>query len=155
MWVGTATNPGAALPVAIPIVVGGPMVPRLLQDGAPISAVLPFFLVPLVLIGLPALAFAMVRVVVGPHGASIGLGPWGWPTRRFAVADIVWAGTDFVEPIRFGGWGWRLGGGARTAVVIRRGEALVLDLADGSRFTVTVDGAEHAASLLNAYRLIT
>jgi hypothetical protein len=39
--------------------------------------------------------------------------------------------------------------GDRTAVVLRSGEALQLDLADGSRFLATVDDAATAAALVN------
>jgi hypothetical protein len=39
--------------------------------------------------------------------------------------------------------------GERTALLLRSGEALELDLADGSRFLVTVDDAATAAALVN------
>ena len=37
-----------------------------------------------------------------------------------------------------------------TAVVVRRGPGLVLDLGDGRRFTVTVDDAEGAVRAISA-----
>lgn len=148
VWTGRAYNRGALLLVVVPLVGALPVVPRVLQDGA---SVVPL-VIPVVLLGLPALAFTTVRVVVGPEAVVIGLGPWGWPTRQFSTPDIARASVELVEPMDVGGWGWRTGRRGRTAVVIRRGEALILDLVDGGRFTVTVDDAKHAASLVNAYR---
>ncbi len=58
-------------------------------------------------------------------------------------------GGDLIEPLAYGGWGWRVVPGG-TAVVVRGGEALVVELRSGRRFAVTVDGAAEAAALLNA-----
>jgi hypothetical protein len=148
VWTGRAYNRAALLLVVVPLLGALPVLPRALQDGASLVPLL----APVVLLGLPAVAFTTVRVVVGPEAVVVGLGPWGWPTRRFTTPDIVRASVDIVEPMDVGGWGWRTGRRGRTAVVIRRGEALILDLANGGRFVVTVDDAGHAAALVNAYR---
>jgi hypothetical protein len=55
-----------------------------------------------------------------------------------------------VLPLQYGGWGWRFRP-QTTAVVIRRGDGLELELRNGRRFVVTVDGAEQAAGVVNDY----
>jgi hypothetical protein len=60
-------------------------------------------------------------------------------------------GADFapkVTPRQWGGWGYRWRPEKGTAVVVRRGEALVLRLGDGRTFTVTVDNAEAAVRFI-------
>jgi hypothetical protein len=148
VWTGRAYNRGALVLVVVPLLGALPVLPRALQDGASLVPLL----APVVLLGLPAVAFTTVRVVVGPEAVVVGLGPWGRPSRRFTTPDIARASVDMVEPMDVGGWGWRTSGRGRTAIVIRRGEALILDLVDGDRFVVTVDDAGHAAALVNAYR---
>lgn len=107
------------------------------------------FLVTLAVVFL-ALAFASARVTVGPKAVVVGLGPWGWPRRRVALDDIRRATNTNVDPMSYGGWGYRVKRGV-TAVVVRRGDALQLDLNNGRSFTVTVDQADQGASLVNHY----
>lgn len=49
-----------------------------------------------------------------------------------------------VTPRHWGGWGYRWRPEQGTAVVVRRGEGVVVRLGDGRDFTVTVDDAEGA-----------
>ncbi|MFE1953448.1 hypothetical protein ACFW9D_23615 [Streptomyces sp. NPDC059524] len=91
------------------------------------------------------LAFLHVAVKVDKDHLEVRCGHVGLPRRRIPLDHVVDA--DFaprVTPRQWGGWGYRWRPEIGTAVVVRRGEGLVLSLGDGRKFTVTVDNAESA-----------
>lgn len=97
----------------------------------------------LVLFG--TLAFVHVAVKVDKDCLEVRCGHMGVPRRRIPLSHII--GADFaprVTPRQWGGWGYRWRPEQGTAVVVRRGEGLVLRLGDGHTFTITVDNAEAA-----------
>ncbi|MYS06873.1 hypothetical protein GTW71_10590, partial [Streptomyces sp. SID6041] len=97
----------------------------------------------LVLFG--TLAFVHVAVKVDDSAMEVRCGHIGVPRRRILLSHIV--GADFepsVTPRHWGGWGYRWRPEQGTAVVVRRGEGLIVRLGDGLTFTVTVDDAESA-----------
>ncbi|MEV7569647.1 hypothetical protein [Streptomyces tanashiensis] len=103
----------------------------------------------LVLFG--TLAFVHVAVKVDDHAMEVRCGHMGVPRRRILLTQVVAA--DFapsVTPRQWGGWGYRWRPEKGTAVIVRRGEALVLRLGDGLTFTVTVDDAESAVRVIRA-----
>lgn len=102
----------------------------------------------LVLFG--TLAFVRVELTVDQHGLEVRCGHMGLPRRRIPLDHVV--GAEFaprVTPRQWGGWGYRWRPEKGTAVVVRRGEGLVLTLADGRHFTVTVDDAETAVRVIH------
>ncbi|WP_051326188.1 hypothetical protein [Glycomyces tenuis] len=109
--------------------------------------------VPLTAFGLVAVwavyaLFNGVAVTVGARGVQLRLGLFGWPRVRIALEDIVSARAEDLSPADVGGWGYRVGP-ARTAVMLRGGECLVLARTGGREFAVSVDGAAEAAALVN------
>ncbi|MGW1714517.1 hypothetical protein [Streptomyces sp. NPDC002156] len=101
----------------------------------------------LVLFG--TLAFVHVAVKVDKDSLEVRCGHIGLPRRRIPLSQIV--GADFVArvtPRQWGGWGYRWRPHQGTAVVVRRGEGLVLRLGDGHTFTITVDNAEAAVRVI-------
>ncbi|MFJ5552805.1 MULTISPECIES: hypothetical protein [unclassified Streptomyces] len=97
------------------------------------------------------LAFVHVAVTVDDDGLEVRCGHIGVPRRRFRLADI--ASAEFVPrvtPRQWGGWGYRWRPEKGTAVVVRRGEAVVLRFGDGRLFTVTVDDAETAVRVIRS-----
>ena len=65
--------------------------------------------------------------------------------------EIEWADVAQVNPARdFGGWGYRLGRGGRSGILMRSGEALVVNRSGGRRLVVTIDDARRGAALLNS-----
>ncbi|MFD8207623.1 hypothetical protein ACFV2S_14700 [Streptomyces sp. NPDC059695] len=101
----------------------------------------------LVLFG--TLAFVHVAVRVDDRAMEVRCGHMGVPRRRIPLAQVV--GADFapsVTPRQWGGWGYRWRPEKGTAVIVRRGEGLVLRLGDGLTFTVTVDDAESAVRVI-------
>lgn len=89
------------------------------------------------------LAFVHVAVKVDKDCLEVRCGHIGLPRRRIPLSHVV--GADFapqVTPRQWGGWGYRWRPEMGTAVIVRRGEGVVLLLGDGHTFTITVDNAE-------------
>ncbi|WP_030660482.1 hypothetical protein [Streptomyces cellulosae] len=101
----------------------------------------------LVLFG--TLAFVHVALKVDKESLEVRCGHIGVPRRRIPLAQV--AGAEFdphVTPRHWGGWGYRWRPEKGTAVVVRRGEGVVLRLWDGHTFTITVDDAEAAVRVI-------
>ncbi|MFF4395067.1 hypothetical protein [Streptomyces sp. NPDC001480] len=101
----------------------------------------------LVLFG--TLAFVHVALKVDQECLEVRCGHVGVPRRRIPLSHV--AGADFdphVTPRHWGGWGYRWRPEKGTAVVVRRGEGIVLRLWDGHTFTITVDNAESAVRVI-------
>ncbi|MGW8398566.1 hypothetical protein ACWGLP_18045, partial [Streptomyces lydicus] len=104
----------------------------------------------LVLFG--TLAFVHVAVRVDRECLEVRCGHIGVPRRRIPLDTVV--GADFapqVTPRHWGGWGYRWRPEQGTAVVVRRGEGLVLRLGDGRTFTITVDDAEDGVRAIHRF----
>lgn len=104
--------------------------------------------------GLAMVSFMSLDVAVGETGVRVRAGALRWPTVHFGLDEIEAARSVHWDPLRGGlvsGWGYRgsLRLMGRAGWVLRGGPALELDLTDGRRFVVTVDGAEEAAAVLN------
>lgn len=102
------------------------------------------------LAGLPLIAAALilsrVRVTVDRNGLTTSLG--GIFRRRIPLAEMDGAEAVELHPSEWGGWGYRMAPG-RTALVLRRGDAIAIRLKDGNNFSVSVDHAATGAGLLN------
>jgi len=94
--------------------------------------------------------FTSITVAVGPAGFKVRFGPFGWPAIRVALADIERIEVEDVEPLAYGGWGYRAMPGVR-AVVIRRGIGLRIVRRGRPDLVVTVDDAATAAGVLAAH----
>ncbi|MEW2163631.1 hypothetical protein AB0912_11615 [Streptomyces sp. NPDC007084] len=95
------------------------------------------------------LAFVHVAVKVDKDCLEVRCGHIGLPRRRIPLSSVV--GADFapqVTPRQWGGWGYRWRPEQGTAVIVRRGEGVVLRLGDGHTFTITVDNAEAAVRII-------
>ncbi len=101
---------------------------------------------------LGGLLLGEVRVTADRRGVRLTAGVLGVPVKRIALADITAATAEPVRPVAWGGWGYRVLPG-RSALVLRAGPGLVLDLRDGRRFAVTMDDPRTPAALLTALRV--
>lgn len=106
----------------------------------------------LVLLAL-ALWFCTIRVTVDRQGVTV-TGIFDWPKSHTSLDEIVRARTAQVHPIRhFGGYGFRFAvfGPYRGAkgFVLRGGEAIMLERADGGHTLIVVDDAATAAGVIN------
>lgn len=118
----------------------------LLAAGLPITIA-----VALGILALVGATLGSARVVVDRTGLLVRAGLLGWPRKRVPLDEIVRATATTIRPREWGGWGYRVTPG-RSALVLRAGPGLVVDLVDGRRFAVTVDDPETPAGLLNALR---
>ena len=102
-----------------------------------------------VLVLFGTLAFVHVDLKLDKDSLDVRCGHLGLPRRRIPLSHV--AGADFesdVTPRHWGGWGYRWRPEKGTAVVVRRGEGVVLRLWDGHTFTITVDDAESAVRVI-------
>lgn len=103
---------------------------------------------------LPLLLFSAMRIQADNNGLVVRSALLGWRFARIKTKDIVQASVIDVEPMKWGGWGYRgslkLAGTA--AVVMRRGPGLHLQLTGDRVFVVTMDNPSGAAAVLNATR---
>ncbi|MFE5793912.1 hypothetical protein ACFQ8C_15230 [Streptomyces sp. NPDC056503] len=123
----------------------------LLLAGGAVAALLgPWPLLPVALVvAVPGLALARVRVNVDRHGLTVRSTLTPRPRVHVPLADITAADVRDVDALReFGGWGYRVRA-HRSGVVLRSGEALVVRRGNGREFAVTVPDARTAAALLN------
>ncbi|MEI7032294.1 hypothetical protein [Streptomyces pratensis] len=154
VWTGRATNRAQWLPalagagcvaLGIQLAVGSPwtagFAPLLMSVVGCLAAGL------LILFG--TIAFVHVAVRVDGDSLEVRCGHAGLPRRRILLRHVT--GADFVpriNPRQWGGWGYRWRPEQGTAVVVRKGEGMILRLGDGRTFTVTVDDAETAVRLI-------
>ncbi|MDJ0381215.1 hypothetical protein [Streptomyces sp. G-G2] len=98
------------------------------------------------------LAFVHVAVTVDSQSLEVRCGHIGLPRRRISLAEVTEAEfAPRITPQQWGGWGYRWRPEKGTAVIVRRGEGLVLRLGDGKVFTVTVDDAENAVRVIRTH----
>jgi hypothetical protein len=102
-------------------------------------------------LGIACLFFTSIRVTADRNGIQIAYGMLHWPVQRVGLAEIHRATILQIEPMAWGGWGYRgsLRMTRRAAVVLRRGKGLKLELSGDRVFAITVDNAEEGASVLN------
>ncbi|WP_433612529.1 DUF1648 domain-containing protein [Prescottella agglutinans] len=146
MWTGTAAMPRwlAAVLALVPIVIVVSVVWATSADAVPMLLVAA--VVGALLMGL---ALAPVHVVVDGRGLETRYVLTGGrrriPLDEIARADVVKIGLIN----RYGGIGYRVGPDG-VGLLVRPGAALRVTRGDGSKFTVTVDGADQAAAVLNS-----
>lgn len=98
------------------------------------------------------LLLGRIRVTADRRGLRLAVGPIGVPVKQIALADIAAAEVAQINPMEWGGWGYRVTPG-RSALVLRGGPGLVLLLRDGRRFAVTMDEPQVPAALLTALHI--
>lgn len=146
VWTGTAAMPRwlavmlGILPVAVAAAVTWSS-----SEGA-VPAVLVTAVVGALLMGV---ALAPVHVVVDGRGLETRYALTGG-RRRIPLDEIARADAVRIGLInRYGGIGYRVGPDG-VGLLVRPGPALRITRGDGSKFTVTVDGADQAAAVLNS-----
>lgn len=98
------------------------------------------------------LAFTHVKVQVDRECVEVRCGHIGLPRRRIPLADVSGARlVPHISPRSWGGWGYRWRPEKGTAVIVRRGPGIIIDLGTGHRFTVTVDDPEGAVQAIGEW----
>jgi len=89
------------------------------------------------------------RVSVDERGLTVR-SALGWPRLVVPLDEVEQSRVVQVRPVaEFGGWGYRLGRGGRTGIVLRTGPGVEVERTGGRSYVVTVDDAERAVALLN------
>ena len=99
-----------------------------------------------VLVAGVGVVFSQVEAHVTNDGMRVRLG--GIPVRRFPLEEISSAATIDVDPVGFGGRGWKVLPD-KTALILRAGEAMAITFLEGQQFVITVDDASTGSALLN------
>ncbi len=142
VWSGGATNP--VFVVVALVVATAPIIPALLIGERVYLGIIG---ASAILVGLLASTLSRVRVTIGPKGLVVRYGWLNWPRTHIPSRDIAAVSVEEVQPMRYGGWGYRVVPGAR-AVVLRNGPAIRVERRDGPAFVVTVEDAAHGAAVL-------
>ncbi|WP_136043499.1 MULTISPECIES: DUF1648 domain-containing protein [unclassified Microbacterium] len=149
VWVATTTMPRGALAFLFIVLLGlVALAAYMLGTGVAGGWIVA---VVVLVVGLALAATASFRVKVTPEGfAARAL--LGWPRIRIPLDEIESARAVEISPFgEFGGWGWRISVDGRTGIVMRQGSAIEVSRRGRRPFIVTIDGAEEAAALLQAY----
>jgi len=153
-WTGTCASKGfALLSVGLTLVlvaIGVGTVIALKGLGAPQWAGW-FVAVMGLVVGVLGWLMSSLEVRVTDADFVVKFGPFGWPRRTIELIDVRSAEVIAVDPMQWGGWGYRWIPGAKaSAAVIRKGPGIVLTLADAGRFAVTVNDAASGAAATTA-----
>ncbi|MDR4532132.1 hypothetical protein [Glutamicibacter sp. PS] len=89
-----------------------------------------------------------VQIRITRSGLLVRSALFGFPLRRIENRNVLAATSELIEPMQWGGWGWRFFPGG-SAVVMRRTQGLVVETLNGKRFAVTMPDSEQAARLLH------
>lgn len=155
VWLGVTAMPRAArAAVAVLLLALAGLAAYMLLTGVPggwIVAVAVAVAVAVVVVAAALTTAASFRVRITPEGFQVRA-LTGWPRTTIPIAEIESARAVGISPFgEFGGWGWRIAVDGRTGIVMRRGAAIEVSRRDRRPFIVTIDGAEEAAALLQAY----
>jgi len=91
----------------------------------------------------------VLTVRVDNRAITVAWGPGRWPRIVVPIERVERAEAALIDPLRWGGWGYRATPRGRAAVV-RRGPGLVITRTSGPRLAVTVDRPEGGAALVDA-----
>jgi hypothetical protein len=144
VWVGRQAWPVARVLGSVLVAAGGLVIAlRAVAETLVFGATL-------VLVGILLWWFTSIAVAVGPVGMKVRFGPLGWPMIRVPLDAVEDLEVEHVEPLAYGGWGYRVMPGVR-AVVIRRGVGLRVRRTGRPDLIVTVDDAATAGGVLAAH----
>jgi hypothetical protein len=90
---------------------------------------------------LPVLAFVRLRISVDSHGLKVVTALLGLSLKTIPLTEIESVHIDALEPLRWGGWGYRIVPG-RSAIILRTGPGIVVTLNNGKQFAVSLENPE-------------
>ncbi|MFJ4224501.1 DUF1648 domain-containing protein [Microbacterium sp. NPDC089695] len=149
VWLATVTMPFGALAFLLLVLTGlAALAVYMLIAGVTGAGIVALVVL---IVGAAIAATTSYRVSVTPEGFS-ARALLGRPRVEIPVSEVTAVRAVDVSPFgEFGGWGWRISVDGRTGIVMRRGPAVEVSRRDRRPFLVTIDGAEEAAALLQAY----
>lgn len=105
--------------------------------------------IPLAIVAVALALTSELAVRIDARGVHTLWGPFGWPRTHLSLPQITGARAEQIDPVRWGGWGYRVSTRG-VAAVIRRGPGLVLSRAGRPDYAVTIPHAAAGADVLNA-----
>lgn len=105
--------------------------------------------VPLLVVGLVLIAAHQITVRADHGGVRVSWGPQLWPRHTYALEAVTSAEPVDIDPLQWGGWGYRRSRRG-IGIVLRRGPGLLLRRDGHADVALTVDDATSAAGLVNA-----
>lgn len=103
-----------------------------------------------VIVGAAAIltaTFGRAEITADPRRLRLRSWMLGIPFKRIPLDDIAAVHTEQIDPMRWGGWGYRVEP-ARSSLVLHSGPGLVVERRNGTLFAVTLGDPETPASLL-------
>lgn len=149
-WTSSISSPlfTGLVVAAVALTLGIVVIPALADASRSLDAVL---LSVIVFVTLSLVMFSRIRIRIDAHGLSVRSALLGLPLRIVPLSDIVEAHADYLEPLRWGGWGYRVTRG-RSAVILRAGPGLVVTRRNGRLFAVSMTAPDVPAALLESLR---
>jgi hypothetical protein len=98
---------------------------------------------------ISVLALTPVRLAVDHRGVRLTSLVFGFPLIRAGLSTIESVTTDAIEPLQWGGWGYRVSGQGR-AYIARRGPGIIIHRRNGSAIAITVPNPSVPAETANA-----
>lgn len=117
--------------------------------GEIVNAMLGLVVIAVIVVVLVSLS--RYRVTADWRGLRVVSSLSGIPLKRIRLEDISAIDAAELAPKEWGGWGYRITPG-RSAMILRRGPGLIVTMANGKQFAVTVNGPEVPAALLATLR---
>lgn len=102
-----------------------------------------------ILLAIAVVGGALTSVTVFIDRSGVSFSSWGVRWKRIPLASITRASLVTIQAGDWGGWGYR-GKPGHSALVVRSGDGIELDLAGGKRFSFTVESPRSGAALLNS-----
>ncbi|TFD04832.1 hypothetical protein E3T25_04770 [Cryobacterium sandaracinum] len=102
----------------------------------------------LLVLVVPMLAFARLRISVDWRGLKVVTRILGIPLKSIPLSEIESVCTDALGPMQWGGWGYRFMPG-RSAIILRIGPGIVINLTNGKQFAISLNSPETPAALLS------
>lgn len=102
----------------------------------------------LLVLAVPMLAFARLRISVDWRGLKVVSWLLGISLKTIPLTAIESVHTEALEPMQWGGWGYRFMPG-RSAIILRSGPGIVVNVANGKQFALSLNAPETPAALLS------
>ena len=146
-WITTVTVPLFAIVSLASFAAAATLLIFMTREGSPgadaVGAVV------LLVLAVLLLGFARLRISVDWRGLKVVTWFLGIALKAIPLTDIESVHTDTLEPLHWGGWGYRFLPG-RSAIILRTGPGMVVTLTNGKQFALSLDAPETPAALLRA-----
>jgi hypothetical protein len=103
----------------------------------------------MLVVTLPVLACGRLRISVDWRGLTVATWIMGISVKTIPLNEVESVQTTRIEPLEWGGWGYRIRPGT-SAIILRTGQGLVVNLTNGKQFALTLTAPETPVAILTA-----